>query len=81
MDPDETLKRLRQLAHDFIHVDSAALDPNAAVGMGQLFEALDDCIVKIGFLPAPWNNALTRRIAQLQAEVDGLRDQLRFYEP
>ena len=57
MDPNETLRRLRQMAATAIEVDSSESTNVAAVDLTEMaehFQALDQWIQNGGFLPANW---------------------------
>lgn len=52
MDPEEALKRLRQLVK--IHMGGDGLDAHEIDRMVTTFQGLDEWITKGGFLPADW---------------------------
>ena len=56
MDPNETLRRMRELAAEIPKLDMESLaDHWKATELAELVEALDNWITKGGFLPAAWN--------------------------
>lgn len=58
MDPNATLRELRQLAAqiitDYDDVEGNGIDQDDANRLAELVEALDDWITKGGFLPGAW---------------------------
>lgn len=55
MDPNETLKRLREIVSEFREDSDGEMDLDAMSDMVDHFEALDEWIAKGGFLPKAWN--------------------------
>lgn len=55
MDPNITLKELRDLVYDIEDADSAAELEDTARLMATLFDSLDTWLTRDGALPAQWN--------------------------
>lgn len=57
MDPDANLKEQRLLAQTILHGDDAdSIDTGDAVRLAELVQALDEWLVKGGFLPTAWQH-------------------------
>lgn len=52
MDPDEALKRLRELSEVFLK--TGCLHPDEIFNMMETFQGLDEWITRGGFLPSSW---------------------------
>lgn len=54
MDPNEALKRLRELSQQVLDAPGEDGNPHAADEMAELFQTLDAWLCKDGFKPSDW---------------------------
>jgi len=55
MDPNETLKEIRELTEKIIKCDDVVLSAQMADGIADRFQALDNWLSNNGFLPDDWD--------------------------
>ena len=60
MDPNETLRCLRALSKQIIKENENEEMPDNGMHMANIFQALDEWIVKGGFLPQDWQKGQTK---------------------
>lgn len=69
MDPDETLRWLRETFADGVEWDAETLD-----AVAERFRALDGWLSKGGFLPTAWRASVGERVLREQARRIAARE-------